>query len=48
MSNTERIATYVTGLSYPKPKQQHVKQNVAWHLTLLDQRAFEMPVGAID
>ena len=38
MSNTERIATYVTGLSYPKPKQQHVKQNVAWHLTLLKEK----------
>ena len=35
MNNTERMATYVTGLTYPKPKQQHVQHPVACHLTLL-------------
>ena len=33
--NNERIATYVTGLTYPKPKQQCVERPVAFYLKLL-------------
>ena len=43
MSNTERMATYVTGLTYPKPKQQHVQHPVACHLILLKQKIASSP-----
>lgn len=36
--NQERIATYVGGLIYKKPKQQIVKQPIASHLKLLKEK----------
>lgn len=36
--NNERIATYVTGLTYPKPKQQCVERPVAFYLKLLKEK----------
>jgi hypothetical protein len=46
--NQDRMATYVGGLVYKKPRQYSVKQPIAFHLKLLKEKIMRQPTLSLE